>query len=647
VKRVLQLAGLELLRFRTPLQRAALAFAVAVPLLYGAIYLWTNWDPYGRLNQIPVAVVNQDQPVTAMGHNVNAGELFVEQLREQQLFGWRFVDAAAAERGQRDGRYYLVITVPPDFSAKLVSGTTGSPQKAAMQIKLDDANGFIIGKMAETVQSELERQISAAAVSAYFQAAFGGLDTFTSGINTAADGAGKLQQGAGAASSGATQLTDGIGKLHTGSGQLVTGSRQVADGVHQVNLIAGPLISSVSTALPGLAQQAGDISSLAKQVTSGTAAGTQTLAQTAKAVSDDLAAFAAAHPELASDPLFQKAQQAATTAAQNAATVADLAGRIDTKATQVAADVTRLQQNVPGLQNKLSTASADLAKLDSGATQVADGIVVLDKGLADAATGSGQLATGTGQLSSGAGQLADGLRGARDKVPTLDPKQRAELAGTLSSPVQVTLSNAHPADVYGRGLAPFFFGIALWVFGIVAFLLLRPISTRLLAGRTWPATAAFAAWLPVFAVGLVGALLLFIVVDVGLGLRPDNLWGTLGIIVLAVAAFTAIVHVLRLAFGAVGDALALVLLMIQLTSCGGLYPPETLPAPFQVIHPVLPMTYLVDALRVTVSGGQASHLWRAAAVLGGYLVAALVLLVFTAGRQRTWTMARLKPELSV
>jgi putative membrane protein len=66
-----------------------------------------------------------------------------------------------------------------------------------------------------------------------------------------------------------------------------------------------------------------------------------------------------------------------------------------------------------------------------------------------------------------------------------------------------------------------------------------------------------------------------------------------------------------------------------------------------VIHPVLPMTYLVDALRVTVSGGQASHLWRAAAVLGGYLVAALVLLVFTAGRQRTWTMARLKPELSV
>src|SRR5947199_8320655 len=68
--RLVSLAGLELRRFRTPLQRAALAFAVAVPLLYGAIYLWTNWDPYGKLSQVPVAVVNTDKPVTAQGRHV-------------------------------------------------------------------------------------------------------------------------------------------------------------------------------------------------------------------------------------------------------------------------------------------------------------------------------------------------------------------------------------------------------------------------------------------------------------------------------------------------------------------------------------------------------------------------------------------------
>lgn len=32
-----------------------------LPLLYGALYLWSFWDPYGRLDKIPVALVNDDK----------------------------------------------------------------------------------------------------------------------------------------------------------------------------------------------------------------------------------------------------------------------------------------------------------------------------------------------------------------------------------------------------------------------------------------------------------------------------------------------------------------------------------------------------------------------------------------------------------
>ncbi len=472
-----RLAGLELRRFRTPLQRAALAFAVAVPLLYGAIYLWTNWDPYGRLNQIPVAVVNQDKPVTVEGHTVDAGKLFVDQLRETPLLGWRFVDAAEAEQGQRDGRYYLVITVPQDFSAKLTSGATGSPQQAAMSIQLDDANGFIIGKMAETVQSELERQIAAAAVAAYFQAAFGGLDTFTNGLKTAAGGAD-------AAHTGATQLNDGIAKLHNGSGQLVTGSRQVSDGVHQINQLAGPLLNSTAQALPRIAQTAGEISSTAKQVTSTAATGTEALAKTANKVSDDLAAFAAKHPDIASDPLFQAVQQGQTKISTDATAVADLAGRIDTMAGQVSADVTKLQQDVPGLQGKLTTASADLSKLDTGAKQVADGMVTLDKGLADAATGSGQLATGTGQLASG-------LHDAQSKVPTLDAKQRATMADTLPVGVRdrrVSVAAPHFHPPARRQDRPADHGLRRLAAGVRGRARRRAAALRRGQLRPWPAS---------------------------------------------------------------------------------------------------------------------------------------------------------------
>jgi len=71
-----RLAGYELRRFKGPLPILALLFLVLVPLLYGALYLWSNWDPYGKLDQVPVAVVNLDQPVTTEdGKTIDAGEI--------------------------------------------------------------------------------------------------------------------------------------------------------------------------------------------------------------------------------------------------------------------------------------------------------------------------------------------------------------------------------------------------------------------------------------------------------------------------------------------------------------------------------------------------------------------------------------------
>ncbi|HEY4022582.1 MAG TPA: ABC transporter, partial [Pseudonocardiaceae bacterium] len=84
--RPISLALLEIKRFRRPLQMLALLFIVLVPLLYGGLYLWSNWDPYGRFSQIPVAVVNDDQPVTVNNQKVNAGQLFVDELKADKIF---------------------------------------------------------------------------------------------------------------------------------------------------------------------------------------------------------------------------------------------------------------------------------------------------------------------------------------------------------------------------------------------------------------------------------------------------------------------------------------------------------------------------------------------------------------------------------
>jgi putative membrane protein len=90
-----RLAALELRRFgRGRLPRAALVALLVLPLLYGALYLWSFWDPYGRLDRIPVALVNDDKGATAGGKKITAGDDIVAGLRDSRSFDWHQVSDA-------------------------------------------------------------------------------------------------------------------------------------------------------------------------------------------------------------------------------------------------------------------------------------------------------------------------------------------------------------------------------------------------------------------------------------------------------------------------------------------------------------------------------------------------------------------------
>ena len=708
-----RLAFLELKRFRTPLQIAGLVFLLCVPLLYGAIYLWSNWNPYGRLVSVPVAVVNEDEAVTVGGQTVTAGSTLEQQLKSRPLLGWRFVSARQASHGLRDGRYYAVITVPSDFSARLASGATGPPQRASMDIRLDDANNYLVGVMADTVQSELEREVAASAVTAYFQTAFGELGELKQGLGTAASGASTLSSGLGTAQHGSSGLLAGLKQLRSGGGKLATGAAAVAAGVSRVDSLEAPIARKLAADLPGLARRSAAATSAATMLSGTAAQVTQAVADIAgqlrawvedlprhdpRLVRDTLyqaliqqlgtdpssgnlaaglARLAAAHPDITQLPGYTGAVVAAhladgtfawllsRLAAHDPAVARDpvynlllkLTTQLDGRTHQVNEQaqgiygyvssvndtVRTVQGQVPYAQTRLRDAASQLDRLNAGAAALSSGLGTLNHGVGSAVHGVSKLNDGNGRLLSGARQLAGGLSSAQGQVPSF----AADAAAVLATPVDVMTSNMHPADVYGRGLAPFFFSIALWVFGIVAFLLLRPVSGRLLAARAGSWLVALAAWLPVLAMGAGGALLLFTVVDLFLGLNPADPAGTIGLMLLGVAAFSAIVHVLRLAFGAVGDAIALVLLMLQLVSCGGLYPVETLPLPFRALNRVVPMTYLVRGLRVTISGGSPTVLWHCVLALAGFALVSLALLWLAVSRQRVWSMARLKPELEL
>src|SRR5438093_727570 len=103
-----ELAVLELKKFgRGRLPRAAMAALLLLPLLYGALYLWSFWDPYGRLDKIPVALVDADSGATANGKKITAGRDLAAKLHDTATFDWRETDADDAQEGLENGRYYL------------------------------------------------------------------------------------------------------------------------------------------------------------------------------------------------------------------------------------------------------------------------------------------------------------------------------------------------------------------------------------------------------------------------------------------------------------------------------------------------------------------------------------------------------------
>jgi putative membrane protein len=645
--RPIRLAWLEIKRFRTPLQRLALAFVVLVPLLYGGLYLWSNWDPYGRLDAIPVAVVNEDQPVTVNGQRVDAGGLFVDELKKDRIFDWHFVDRAEAARGVADTDYYFELSVPADFSRKLASGADDDPQRARMLITLDDANGYVVGKMAQTVQAELENKVTAAAVSAYFQSVFDNLEQLRDGIGKAATGAGELRDGAASAEKGSADLASGIGELKSGADELAPGARQVSDGVSAIADVVVPAANSIADRLPELTSSAASAADTANTLATDASQAADTIAGGTNSVQDTVTRLGEDHPELANDPAYQQLVRVTGTAADRADRVATAAGTVKDTTGTVDDAAQQLNRDTPALQEKVRGAATKIDQLDTGAARVADGAESLDEGLGTAATGASSLHDGIGRLSTGASSLADGLADAQGRIPLLSDDAKKSNAATLASPVDVATTNLHPATTYGRGLTPFFLAIALMVFGITAFLILRPVSARALASRARDTTVALAGWLPAAACCVLGGLVLFVVLTVFLGLAPVHPWAMAGVVVLAAAAFTAIAHLLRTWLGGVASAVILVLLLLQLTTCAGTYPYETLPAFFRVLHPLLPMSYLVDGLRVTITGGNTGHLVLDVLVLGGFGLGALALTTLVVHNRREWTVKELKPALAI
>lgn len=682
----------ELARFRrSRITRAAVLAVAIVPLFYGALYIWANLDPTGRLDNVQAAVVNEDEMIEVAGQDGEKQPVAVGRELAANLIGddsrsnydWLLTDAADARAGLADGTYKAVLTIPKDLS-KAATSTSGDPSAAVqgrLDLKTNDAVNFVNGQIADRILDAAKSSLNAQVTETYLGNLYLGFTDIKASLEEAADGAGQLADGAGELTDGANQLSDGTAQLADGATTLADGTRRLATGANQlddgVGQLAGGLgeLEDRTAPLPGQTERLADG---AEQVATGVAGFDRIVQQVAGAISGstdeidqrlgtleqslrDAATTCrkSGAPAAQCSDLDAAADSAATARTQldglvgQAGTIGEQSAALSRGARQVADGNRELADNVPALVGAIGDAADGADRLRSGTSQLADGAD-------DAATGADRLADGAGQLTDGANQLADGAGALRDgalelqsglsdgseQVPDYTEDERDQLAKTAATPVTDAADRLNKVSSYGEGLAPYFMALALWVGAMSIYLLLRPLSARAVASAAGSVRTALAGFVPGAALSLVQAVLLVGVLLGVVGVGASQPWLLLGLAVLTGLVFTAINQTFIAWFGGAGRFLAIVFVCLQLTAAGGTYPIETSPSFFGFLHSLLPMTYAVHGIRAATAGGTQGVAFDAF-VLVVFALLALGATALAARRRQRVSITRLHPTLQV
>lgn len=358
----------------------------------------------------------------------------------------------------------------------------------------------------------------------------------------------------------------------------------------------------------------------------------------------------------------------ASSLASGAATLADGNAQIASGASSLASGASSLAEGTENLKSGTDSLKSGTATLKDGTStlaekeqtavegqqKVADGASTLKDGASQLTEGTEKLASGTDQLNSGASELKDGtsslqsgLASGTKQVPNLSESDQTKVADTMSNPVTLSHNSLASGRNYGEGMGPFFMCLALWIGGLMLVQTLRVMNNRALASHAPSVRVMLGSWMPFGLVGIAQATLMFVVIKFGLGFEMAHPWLAWLFLCFVALIFTGFIHGLTVFLGAPGKLVALVVLILQLVTGGGTMPYETLPESIRWMHDFFPMGYAVTGMRRLSYGVNESSLWGIMLVLTLWGLAGLLLGYLGTRRDRTWSLKKLAPEITV
>lgn len=241
--------------------KIVLCAIMIIPMIYACVFLGSMWDPYGQTDQLPVAVVNKDKEVKYNGSTMDIGKQLSDKLSKNDSMDFNIVSSTKAQKGLKDGKYYMIITIPENFSKNATTLLDDDPQTMMLTYTTNPQTNYIATKMDDSAMAKVKAEISSTVTKTYSKILFKNVKTLSKGFNTAADGSQKLNDGVATASEGNKTITENLNTLassalvfNDGADSLVKGLSAYTEGVSTAKAGTQQLDNNSATLNNGAAQ---------------------------------------------------------------------------------------------------------------------------------------------------------------------------------------------------------------------------------------------------------------------------------------------------------------------------------------------------------------------------------------------------------
>ncbi len=611
-----------------PVVLIVLTAIIIIPSLYALLNMEATWDPYAQTDNIKIAVANGDSGYNYQGTDYNVGNLLVDELKNNTNFKWQFVDKETAINGVRNGDYYAALVIPGNFSEQLLSIQTSTPHQAKIDYIVNDKLNPVAPRLTNAGADAVQTKINNEVIKTIDGIIFGKLSNV-----------GELAK---ENKADLLKTKSFINELNNNLGNIDKSISEANSDMATANTIW----PKISAELPEAQKQANSIKTeydtLYNQITTNPQEALTTVQSMENAANDMLVAL--------------KTTDAALTALYNATGDQSLKPII----TQVETNIAKVTK-VLGILQEIEAAIKDgknpqgkLAELKSAIDEMTTAINFLANNKDDINNKITEASSKLTLVNSKWPEIRSAIQTAAlklnsinegdiDQLIAFSDMNQDDVQSYFESPVKLEKNRMYQVDTYGSALAPFYIPISLWIGCIIA---IAMITMRIKKGiKTYTAESVFIGRMGLFIIiGTIQAILVAIGSILLHVQMTSALLFTLTTLYIGLCAMI-VVYSLTSAFGNAGKAIAIIILVLQITATGGIFPVEILPPFFQSIHPFLPLSYAVGALREVVGGVIWPIFWYNIAMLAIFPIATFLLTLLIkekVDKRAMWMEGKLK-----